>query len=179
MLTIQAASDATNSPCPLCGQPADRVHSRVTRTRADLPWVALTVHLRVTVHTFLCDTVTGPRWIFAERLPGVALAAARHTDRQQDALPAIAVATGGEAGTRLACRRGDPISPDPLLPTPTVLGGDDWASHKGLAYSTILVDLERHRPVNVFPDRSGESLAAWLRAPGGRGDRPRPGWRVR
>ena len=68
-----------------------------------------------------------------------------------------------------------PVSPDTLLrlirgaperalPTPAVLGVDDWAIHKGLTYGTILVDLERHRPVDVLPDRSSESLAAWLKA---------------
>jgi transposase len=49
-------------------------------------------------------------------------------------------------------------------PTPTVLGVDDWAIHKGLTYGTILVDLERHRPVDLLPDRSSASLAVWLRA---------------
>jgi len=47
---------------------------------------------------------------------------------------------------------------------PTVLGVDDWAIHTGLTDGTILVDLERHRPVDLLPDRSSGSLAAWLRA---------------
>jgi transposase len=41
-----------------------------------------------------------------------------------------------------------------------VLGVDDWAIHKGLAYGTILVGLERHRPIDLLPDRSSTSLAA-------------------
>src|SRR5438093_327930 len=55
---------------------------------------------------------------------------------------------GGEAGARLPGRLGMPVSADTLLrlirrnpdaaaPTPTVLGVDDWASHKGLTYGTI------------------------------------------
>ena len=45
-----------------------------------------------------------------------------------------------------------------------MLGVDDWAIHRGLTYGTILVDLERHRPVDLLPDRSSGSLAAWLQA---------------
>jgi hypothetical protein len=112
---------------------------------------------------------------FAERLPGIAPAAARRTARQRERLTDLALALGGEGGSRLATKLGMPVSPDTLLrlirsapeaerPTPAVLGVDDWAIHKGLTYGTILVDRERHRPVDVLPDRSSATLAAWLRA---------------
>jgi hypothetical protein len=49
---------------------------------------------------------------------------------------------------------------DAEVPTPTVLGVDDWAIHKGLTYSNNLVDRERHRPVGLLLDQSSGSLAA-------------------
>src|SRR5215472_5331250 len=80
---------------------------------------------------------------------------------------------GGQAGAHLATRLGMPSSPDTLLrlvcqaarpptPTPRVLGVDDWSFLKGRTFGTILVDLERHRPVDLLPDREGPTLTAWL-----------------
>ncbi len=45
-----------------------------------------------------------------------------------------------------------------------VLGVDDFALRKGDSYATILVDLEKRRPVDVLPGRDAEPLAAWLQA---------------
>ncbi|HEX8433545.1 transposase [Archangium sp.] len=44
---------------------------------------------------------------------------------------------------------------------------DDWASRKGRTYGSILVDLKQHRVVDLLPDRSAPTLAAWLRRPPG------------
>lgn len=174
-LTILAASEVETAQCPLCGWRADRVHSRYMRTLADLPWATLAVGLRVRVRKFFCDNTACPRRIFVERLEGVAEVYAHRTDRQHGSLTAIAFALGGEAGSRLAANLGMRVSPDTLLrfvrgapeadlPAPTILGVDDWAIHKGLTYGTILVDLERHYPVDLLPDRSSRSLAVWLQA---------------
>jgi transposase len=40
---------------------------------------------------------------------------------------------------------------------------DDWAMKRGRTYGTILVDLEARHVVDVLPDRSVHTLAAWLR----------------
>ena len=92
-----------------------------------------------------------------------------------DALRLIGFALGGEAGARTATQLGLRTSPDTLLRivrgssvmgtvTPRVLGVDDWSYKRGQRYGTILCDLERRRVVDLLPDRSAESLTAWLRA---------------
>jgi transposase len=43
------------------------------------------------------------------------------------------------------------------------LGIDDWAKKKGhRSYGTILVDLEKHRVVDLLPDRTAQTLEEWL-----------------
>jgi transposase len=37
------------------------------------------------------------------------------------------------------------------------------AFRRGRRFGTILVDIENHQPVDVLPDRSSETLAAWPR----------------
>jgi transposase len=44
-----------------------------------------------------------------------------------------------------------------------VLGVDEFAWKKGQTYGTLLVDLETRRSVDLLPDRSEETLEAWLR----------------
>jgi transposase len=167
------AAECPLAECPLCEGPSRRLHGSYTRTLADLPWCGAPVRLRVRVRKYFCDEPTCERKIFAERLEEVTRPFARGTDRRREALEWIAFALGGEAGARLARELGLLVSPDTLLNSirqsfsPSaedvrVVGVDDFGFRRGNAPGTILVDLERHRVVDLFEGHSAESIARWL-----------------
>ncbi len=172
IVTVNARTSTKYAACPLCRHPSSRIHSRYTRTVADLPRHGVTVSLRGQARRFFCENPRCERSIFCERLPKIE-SHARKTDRLEEALLLIAFELGGEAGARLACDLGLLVSPDTLLDRiqhafcseageVRVLGVDDFAFKRGHSYGTILVDLECHKVVDLLPERSQESLVAWL-----------------
>jgi transposase len=173
-VSISVSSGARRCACPICGRGSSRVHSRYSRTVSDLPWHGISVELEVRARRFFCEEASCERRIFCERLPDVA-ARARKTGRLEEALLAIVLELGGRAGARLAEELGLVIGRDALLRRAKdaslpvsgkvrVLGIDDFAFRKGHTYhGTVLVDLERHRVVDLLPERSQEGLVAWLK----------------
>jgi transposase len=137
LLTITARALTPTSACPSCGQASTHVHSYYTRSPQDLPVSGRRVQLVLRVRRFRCQNRRCPQRTFAERLPELPVSS-RQTTRLGTLLDCIAVVLSGQAGSRLTEQFAMPVSADtllrrakkktPTLPTPRVLGVDDFGA---------------------------------------------------
>lgn len=134
------------------------------------------VLVQLRVRRFFCAGGACGKKTFAEQVPGLTIRYGRVSTGLREALLVIALALGGRAGARLACRlaggvnrmtlirllRGLP-SPGPAT-APRVLGVDEFALRRGGCYETLLVDVQARRPADILAERSADSFAIWLAA---------------
>ena len=174
LITLHLVSTQTTARCPLCHHPTQRVHSHYQRTLKDLTWANYQITLHLHLHKFFCGNAACHRRIFTERLPTLTVPWARRTNRLASQLSQIGLALGGAGGARLCHKLGYPVcrntvlnaipfTPLPEPPPPKTVGVDDFAFKSSLSYGTIIVDLDRHRPIALLEDEHANTLADWLK----------------
>ncbi|WP_298953720.1 ISL3 family transposase [uncultured Methylobacterium sp.] len=172
-LVIPMRLDTAGGRCPECGHASRSVHSRYHRHPADLPLSTSQTKLRLEVRRFYCLNPTCRRRIFAETPTDLLAPRARRTRRLGEAQARVGIACGGAGGARLLAHLHMPASratvlrlvtrmPMPDTPAPIRVGIDDWAIRKGSRHGTIVVDLDRHRVIDLLPDRTAPTLVGWL-----------------
>ncbi|MFJ2774370.1 ISL3 family transposase [Streptomyces sp. NPDC087300] len=179
VVRIAARTRELTAPCPDCGRRTTRVHSRYCRTLADVAVGGRPVVIRLSVRRLFCDAPGCGRRTFAEQVEGLTVRYQRRSPLLQHLVEMAGVLLAGRGDARLLQILKAPLSrtsvlfhvmrmPLPPAPTPRVLGVDDFALYAD-TYGTLLVDAESRLPIELWPGRDAEQLAAWLRAhPGAR-----------
>ena len=172
---LKLTSKSPYGICPECGEKTSSKHSTYIRKISDLPWAGIPVKVNLCVRKYYCRNEECKRKIFTERLGEKLRPYARRTARLTQHLNKIGCALGGNAGASLARFIGIPVSSStvlrvlhrtstPSFESPIAVGIDDWAYRKGKTYGTIVVDLEKRKPIDLLPDREAETVEKWLRA---------------
>jgi len=171
---IEVVSKQYGSKCPGCQVLSKTVHSYYRRTVMDLPIIGHKAWICLKARKFRCLNECCERKVFAERFSEHFKSSKRVTTRMENRLLEIAQQLGGNGGERICRQLNMPTSSSTLIrsihrcpvkaiPSPRVLGIDDWAYTKRINYGTILVDLERRKVIDLLPDREAESIEKWLK----------------
>lgn len=171
---LQIHSRQKKSECPLCHTCSRSIHSIYQRLIKDLPAFGNKISITLTVRKFYCCNPACSRKIFTERFAEHFAPYLRRTRRLDEKLLKISLLMGGNPGQRLCRNLSIQISSStlirlihrqkaPVVNPLTVIGIDDWAGKKRQTYGTALVDLKKHKIVDLLKDREPLSVECWLK----------------
>ncbi|MEY9937650.1 ISL3 family transposase [Streptacidiphilus sp. MAP5-3] len=174
-VTLHATVTSSAAACPACGTASSRVHSPYTRRLDEAAAAGRRVLIELQVRRFRCCEAACSKSTFVEQVSGLTFRHGRRSQGLQASLQRVALMLAGRAGARLSDALAAPVSRSTLLrliravpesspATPRVLGIDEFALRKGHVYATVLVDIETRRVVDLLPDRTIETVSAWLSA---------------
>lgn len=109
-----------------------------------------------------------------ERLSQVTSPPGRFTFGLHQFLGQLGREQGGASGVRSAQLQGMQVTSRailrfmhalalPPIVDPHIIGIDEWAWKRGQHYGSIVVDLERKKPIALLPDRSQQTVIQWLK----------------
>src|SRR5262249_31450373 len=174
VIWVRASTRGGAVCCPGCGAPTERVHGYFRRRVADVPVDGRRVLAEGRARRLRCAVLGCPRQTFREQLPGVLERYQRRTPRLAAQVGVVVHELAGRAGARVLAALGMRVSrhtalrallrlPLPTVPTPRVLGVDDFALRRSRRYATVLSDAETCPRGGVFPERTADPLEAWRR----------------
>jgi hypothetical protein len=170
---LKATSSSRSAVCPYCQTLSEKRHSSYIRKPQALPCSNTPVQLVLSVQRYICQNPECSHTTFAERIPDTSSFYSRKTVHLEVLLKVLAFEMSAETVARVCYKLNLQVSPDSVLrtirkldthqkPYVRVLGVDDWAFRKGQNYGTLLVDLERHKAIDLLSDRTQQTLCAWL-----------------
>jgi len=163
--------------CPRCGQASAKVHDSRKRVKRDIQLRGYQVSLILHKRRFRCATCRRP---FTEtdsacgRYKRTTQRFRDHIAKQACQRPITHVAQEMQVGTGFVhtclCawienkleKRGQTLDEQATLPTPQILGIDEFAMRKGHRYDTILCDLESRDVLEVCEGRKKEEVVKLL-----------------
>ncbi len=171
---LRISSNQQEAKCPDCNYRSKYVHSYYNRSPLDLPICGWKVQINVRARRFRCKNKNCQRSTFVESFGDWLPRYAHRTTRLKNTQTQVTISLAGEAAARLLKKLGMAISPDSLLnylcsldqdynKDVRVLGVDDFSFRKGKTFGTILVDLEKHRVIDLLEDCSAKTLTEWLK----------------